>query len=210
MTPASGTTGATGTPATNLTLKVTPAGLTPGTYTGTVAVTGTNSTTPAQTITVTLVVAAATPPVIRTVENAARNETTLLAPGMIIAIKGTNLGPATGVSGKVTNNVVDTTVSEVQVLFDGVPAPILYARQDQVNTIAPYVLFGRTSTRVQISYLNLKSDALEYRIVDANPGIFTQDSSGRGLGSILNQNNTSQHCQQPRTARGIHLHLCNG
>ena len=118
VTPASGTTGATGTPATNLTIKANPTGLTPGTYTGTVAVTGTNSSTPAQTITVTLVVSAAAPPVIRSVENAARNETTLLAPGMILAIKGTNLGPATGVSGKVTNNVVDTTLSEVQVLFE--------------------------------------------------------------------------------------------
>jgi len=197
VTPTSGTTGAAGTPATNLTLKIAPAGLTAGTYTGTVAVTGTNSTTPAQTVTVTLVVAAASAPVIRSIENAARNEATLLAPGMIIAIKGANLGPATGVSGKITNNVLETTVSEVQVLFDGVPAPILYARQDQVNAIAPYALFGRTSTRVQISYRNLRSDAIEYRILDANPGIFTQDSTGRGLGSILNQNSTVNTAAAP-------------
>ena len=31
---------------------------------------------------------------------------------------------------------------------------MLFARQDQVNTVAPYFLFGRTSTRVQISYRN--------------------------------------------------------
>ena len=197
VTPASGTTGATGTPPTNLIIKANPTGLTPGTYTGTVAVTGTNSSTPAQTITVTLVVSAAAPPVIRTVENAARNETTLLAPGMILAIKGTNLGPATGVSGKVTGNVVDTTLSEVQVLFDGVPAPVLFASKDQVNTVAPYFLFGRSSTKVQISYRNLKSDTLEYRIVDANPGIFTQDATGRGLGAILNQNNTVNTANNP-------------
>ena len=37
----------------------------------------------------------------------------------------------------------------------------------------------------------------EYRIVDTNPGIFTQDSTGRGLGSILNQNNTTNTVAAP-------------
>ena len=106
--------------------------------------TSANASNSPQMINVTLVVSAATPPVLREVQNAARNEQSLLAPGMILRLKGTNLGPATGVSGKVTNGVVDTTLSDVRVLFDGVPAPILYARQDQINTVAPYFLFGRT------------------------------------------------------------------
>lgn len=190
VTPASGTTTATGGAATNLTITANPAGLAPGTYTGTVAVTGTNSSSPAQTVTVTLTVSAVSPAVIRTVESAARNETTLVAPGLILQIKGSNLGPATGVGGRVTNGVFDTTLSEVRVLFDGTPAPVLYARQDQVNAVAPYSLFGRTSTRVQVEYRGIRSDALEYRVVDLAPGIFTQDASGRGLGAILNQNNT--------------------
>jgi uncharacterized protein (TIGR03437 family) len=114
-----------------------------------------------------------------------------------MAIKGTNLGPATGVSGTITGGVYDTTLSEVRVLFDGQPAPILFARQDQINTVAPYFVFGRTSTRVQVEYRGVRSDAIQYVVVDSAPGIFTQDSTGRGLGSILNQNNTVNAANNP-------------
>jgi uncharacterized protein (TIGR03437 family) len=197
VTPTTGTTGAAGAAATNLSITANPTGLTPATYTGTVTVTGTNASNPAQTVNVTLVVTAAAPPAIRSVENAARNETTLVAPGLIMAIKGTNLGPATGVSGTITGGVYDTTLSEVRVLFDGQPAPILFARQDQINTVAPYFVFGRTSTRVQVEYRGVRSDAIQYVVVDSAPGIFTQDSTGRGLGSILNQNNTVNAANNP-------------
>jgi uncharacterized protein (TIGR03437 family) len=197
VTPASGATGASGAAATNLSITATPTGLTPGTYTGTVTVTGSNASNPPQAITVTLVVAAPAPAVIRTVENAARNETTLISPGQILAIKGSNLGPATGVSGVITSGVFETTLSEVRVLFDGVAAPLLFVRQDQVNTVAPYFLFGRTSTRVQVEYRGLRSDPIEYRVVDTAPGIFTQDSTGRGPGAILNQNNTVNTATNP-------------
>ncbi|HYI96656.1 MAG TPA: hypothetical protein VEX68_24155, partial [Bryobacteraceae bacterium] len=197
VAPASGTTGATGTPATNLSITANPTGLTPGTHTGTVTITGANASNPPQAITVTLVVSAPTPAVIRTVENAARNESTQLAPGLIIAIKGSNLGPATGVSGVITNGAYETTLSEVRVFFDGIAAPILFARQDQVNTVAPYALFGRTSTRIQVEYRGIRSEGVQYNVVDTAPGIFTQDGTGRGLGSILNQNNTVNTTNNP-------------
>ena len=197
VTPASGATAAAGGAATNISITATPTGLAPGTYTGTVTVTSANASNSPQVINVTLVVSAATPPVLREVQNAARNEQSLLAPGMILQLKGTNLGPTTGVTGKVTNGVVDTTLSDVRVLFDGVPAPILYARQDQINTVAPYFLFGRLSTRIQIEYRGQRSDAIEYRVVDANPGLFTTDATGRGPGSILNQNNTVNSATNP-------------
>ena len=88
-------------------------------------------------------------------------------------------------------------MSDVRVLFDGVAAPILFARQDQINTVAPYGLFGRTTTRIQVEYRGLRSDAAEYRVLDTTPGIFTQDSTGRGPGAILNQNNTTNTSNNP-------------
>ena len=197
VAPASGATGPAGSPPTNITITSNATGLAPGTYTGAVTVTSAGASNSPQTIAVTLVVTAATPPVLREIQNAARNEQTLVVPGMIVALKGTNLGPTTGVSGRVTNGVVDTTVSDVRVLFDGVAAPILFARQDQINTVAPYGLFGRTTTRIQVEYRGLRSDAAEYRVLDTTPGIFTQDSTGRGPGAILNQNNTTNTSNNP-------------
>jgi uncharacterized protein (TIGR03437 family) len=46
---------------------------------------------------------------------------------------------------------------------------------------------GRLSTRVVVEYRGVRSNPIELRVVDAAPGIFTQNSSGSGLGAILNQ-----------------------
>ena len=134
---------------------------------------------------------------ISSVQNAARNEQTLIAPGLFLAIKGSNLGPTTAVNGTVTNGAFGTTVGETRVLFDGAPAPITYASSGQINVIAPYSLFGRTATRVEVEYRNVGSGPIEYRVVDVSPGLFTQNSQGSGLGSILNQNLTVNTAANP-------------
>jgi uncharacterized protein (TIGR03437 family) len=40
----------------------------------------------------------------------------------------------------------------VHVLFDGVPAPITYARADQVNAVVPYGVAGQSTTKLQVEY----------------------------------------------------------
>jgi uncharacterized protein (TIGR03437 family) len=193
--PASGTTGAVGSAATPLTLRINPTGLAAGAYTGTVAVTPSGGAP--QTITVTLNVSVQAAPVITSVENAARNEQTLVAPGLFLAIKGSNLGPATPVGGTVTNGAFGTTVGETRVLFDGIAAPITYASSTQLNVVAPYSLFGRTTTRIQVEFRSVRSEPIEYRVVDVAPGLFTQNSQGSGLGSILNQSLTPNTMANP-------------
>ena len=82
-------------------------------------------------------------------------------------------------------------------LFDGIAAPITYASATQLNVVAPYSLFGRTATRVQVENRGVRSEAVEYRVVDTAPGLFTQNATGRGLGSILNQNLTVNTATNP-------------
>jgi uncharacterized protein (TIGR03437 family) len=85
---------------------------------------------------------------------------------------------------------VDTTVSNTRVLFDGVPGPILYTSDKQINAIVPYDLFGRVSTSIQVEYQGIRSAPLQFAVKDAAPGIFTLDQSGRNQGAILNQDGT--------------------
>ena len=186
-----------------LSVAVNPVGLTAGTYTGTITITGSTPGSVAQVVNVTLTVAAAVTPVITSVSNAATNAPTAISPGMIIAIKGTNLSGATGVSSTASTpgTNVGTTTGETRVLFDGVPAPVLFARQDQVNAIVPYELFGRVTTRITVEYRGTASAALDLRVSDTAPGIFTLDASGRGPGAILNQDNTINGVNSP-AARG--------
>ena len=102
------------------------------------------------------------------------------------------MAPSTQTAGTITNGVVGTTVSEVQVLFDNVPAPILYAGpgggQDQINVIVPYGVGGRASTSVVVSYRGVRSAPVTYNVSESLPGIFTIPSGGAGNGAILNQN----------------------
>jgi uncharacterized protein (TIGR03437 family) len=164
-----------------------PAGLAPGTYDGQITATATNANVPSP-IPVRLVVTGPPAPVLTDFQNGASFLPTAAVPGQIITLRGTNLGPEQGVSFTLTSQGrLPTVVSDTRVFFDGIAAPVIFTSRNQVNAIVPYELTGRFSTRVQVEYLNQRSTALELRVVDSAPGIFT--TNGRQAAS-LNQNNT--------------------
>ncbi|MEJ7606282.1 MAG: hypothetical protein WKF37_08435 [Bryobacteraceae bacterium] len=125
----------------------------------------------------------------------------------MITIKGRNLAPTTALTTRVTNGVVDTTLGEVRVLFDGIPAPLLYVGPsgdrvgDQINLVVPYGIFGRLSSRIVVEYRGVRSEFAEYRVVDTQPGIFTITQTGTGQGAVLNQDNSINSITNP-AARG--------
>jgi uncharacterized protein (TIGR03437 family) len=171
-----------------LTVSVSPIALNPGTYTGTITVASAGASNSPQTITVTLNVTTPAIPLVTSFQNAGSFEQTLAVPGSIITIRGRDLGPTTGVSGQINQGSLSTTVGEVEVLFDGIAAPILYASATQINAIVPYEVYGRTTTRLQVRYRSQRSLDLELRVQDTNPGIFTSTASGSGQAAALNQN----------------------
>jgi hypothetical protein len=112
---------------------------------------------------------------------------TPIAPGQIVTLTGAGLGPATGVVATPTAaGAIESRLAGVRVLFDGVPAPLLYVRDDQINAIVPYALYGRVSARVQVEGAAGLSVPIEAKVVDAAPGIFTAGPAGRGQASALN------------------------
>jgi uncharacterized protein (TIGR03437 family) len=193
--PASGTTPAA------LQVSVDATGLAPGTYNGVVTINSSNASNATTTVNVNLTVTAQATPAIRSLINAASGLARGVSPGMIATIFGTNLAPTTQTFGTVTNGVVNNTLAEVQVLFDNIPAPILYAGpgggQDQINVVVPYGVGGRQSTSVVVSYRGVRSAPVTYQVADAIPGIFTIPSGGTGQGAILNQNNSVNSLSNP-------------
>jgi uncharacterized protein (TIGR03437 family) len=123
------------------------------------------------------------------VDNAASYAAGSVAPGEIVALFGSNLGPVAGVGPQLSpdKQSINNTVAGVQVLFDGNPAPVIYASAKQINAIAPMGLAGKTSTQVQVSYQSAKSNTMTIPLAAAAPGIFAADGSGVGGGAILNQ-----------------------
>jgi uncharacterized protein (TIGR03437 family) len=191
-TPASGVTPGT------VTVSVNPASLAAGTYNGTVTITASATGSPIS-IPVTLTVQ--TGPSVTSVANAASAQTGSVAPGEIITIKGTQMGPAAGVNFSINAaGKIDTTLSGVQVLFGSTAAPLLYVSATQINAIVPYEVVG-TSTTLKVSYSGATSSGTALQVAGSAPGIFTLNQSGSGPGAILNQDSSINTAANP-AARG--------
>jgi len=171
-----------------LTLFVNPAGLAAGTYPGAVIV---SSNGEAQSVNVTLTVSGGTAPAplhLTSIVNAASFLASPLAPGEIISIFGSGLGPETPAPRRLTPfNVVDTALAGTRVIIDGKPAPILFTQSDQVNTIVPYSVAGRSTVLLQLEYQGVRTSDATLSVADAAPAIFTLDGTGRGQAALLNQ-----------------------
>jgi uncharacterized protein (TIGR03437 family) len=181
-----------GTAPSTLAISTNPIGLTVGSYTGAISLAATGATNNPQTISVALTVSAATPTaVVTSVSNAASSSSGPIAPGEIVAIKGSGLGPATGVSFSVDpiTGMVDTTLSGTRVFFGAFPAPILYASAGQVNAIVPYEIAGQSQVVMEVQNQGVSSagTTLLLQVASAAPGLFTFNSTGAGPAAALNQ-----------------------
>jgi uncharacterized protein (TIGR03437 family) len=171
-----------------LTISIVPqtlASLAPGTYIGAVKVESPTSTNSPQTIQVTLNVAAALPGVLGVV-NAASYLAGPVAPGELLYITGTNMGPA-ALSVAKPNPAYPTVLDDVRVLFDNVPAPLVYVMNDKIVAVVPWIMAGRLSTKMQVEYKSVRSAQLDLQIGTVAPGIFSIAASGSGQGAVLNQ-----------------------
>ena len=136
--------------------------------------------------------ASTTAPVIQVVQNGASGLTGAVAPGEIVAIYGSGLGPATLTGAALDNQGrVASLLAGTRVFFDGNPAPVLYTSAGQVGAIVPYEVAGQTSTVMAVEYLGLPTNVLTLPVAAVSPALFTISGTGTGQGAILNQNETA-------------------
>ncbi len=126
-----------------------------------------------------------------------------VTPGKIVVLYGSRLGPAqlTGLSIG-GDGTVATNTGGTQVLFDGVPAPILYTSAGQVAAIVPYEVDGKLGTQVQVKNGNLNSDTVALPVAPVAPSIFSVNLSGTGQAAILNQDGLTVNSAKSPAARG--------
>jgi uncharacterized protein (TIGR03437 family) len=109
-----------------------------------------------------------------------------ISPGEIVALKGTGLGPSAPPPGPVViNGAVGASLAGVQVLFDGVPAPLLYVQDKQINVVAPYSLIGKTQTSIQVQYAAQTTQPVAIPVSPLSPAVFENFKTGEPL--VLNQ-----------------------
>ncbi len=138
-------------------------------------------------------------PAISALTNAASYASGGVAPGEIISVFGTGLGPLAGVPLSLTSTgLVSTTLGGVEVLFDGIPSPLIFVRADQVSAIVPYFIGdGRANTRVAVRYNGQTSAVFTLPVAGSAPALFTADASGRGQGAILNEDGSVNSLSNP-------------
>ena len=124
------------------------------------------------------------------VTNGASNLIGPVAPGEVVVLYGSNIGPSTFAANQPdSTGVYGTTLSGVTVYVNGVPAPILYAWTTQVAAAVPYSISGSTGQFV-VQYQNTLSAPIALSVAASAPGIFTYDYSGKGQAAAYNMDGT--------------------
>jgi uncharacterized protein (TIGR03437 family) len=141
------------------------------------------------------------------ITNAASFRVGPLSPGEIVTLFGSGMGPAT-LAGATINGfgLVDTTLAGTRVLFDGLPAPLVYTSSSQVSAVVPYATGGKSAsaTQVQVEYLGQRSAPMSFPIASTSPGIFKLGDAGGGVGIwVVNRDNTLNSPANPATTGSI-------
>jgi uncharacterized protein (TIGR03437 family) len=131
-----------------------------------------------------------------------------VAPGEIVTLFGSAMGPSELISFQnlIEDNGVlrlPTALADTRILFDGVPAPLLYVSDKQSSAIVPYAVAGRTSVDVQAEYKGVRSDVVTVPVLASRPGIFSLDASGHGQAAILNEDGTLNSLSNPALTGSI-------
>ncbi|HEX5431213.1 MAG TPA: SBBP repeat-containing protein [Bryobacteraceae bacterium] len=125
---------------------------------------------------------AANGPVLNAVENAASNKTSVVSPGMVFVAYGTNLGPKDLTQAAIdpVTGLLSSVRSGTAVLFDNIPAPLVYVSANQLAGTVPYELEGKSTVKVVVEVEGQRSAPTTVQVQPAAPGLFSLDYSGKG------------------------------
>jgi uncharacterized protein (TIGR03437 family) len=109
-----------------------------------------------------------------------------VAPGEIVSLFGTGLGPEAGALGNVTaGRTLQTTVAGTQVLFDGTPAPLFFVQDKQINAQVPYAVAGKLETEVTLVIGGIVKGRIRVPVKEAVPGLL---AAAGGTGQVVSLN----------------------
>ena len=119
-----------------------------------------------------------------------------VARGELVTLLGTNLGPSTL---QIASSLpLPTTLGGVQVLVNGVPAPIYYVSSTQISAIVPWETSASVA-QFQVVNSGVTSNAVTEVVNKTTPGVFTNPANGIGYaaaehqdGSVITPSNPAQ------------------
>jgi len=134
------------------------------------------------------------------VTNAASNLAGPIAPGELITIYGSGLGPAGLVQFQLNSSkVVPTSLAGTSVFVNGAPAPVLYTSSNQVGAVVPFGLTGSTA-QVVVTYQAQVATSANLSVEGASPGVF---QLGPGQVVAINQDGSINGADHPAPAGSV-------
>jgi trimeric autotransporter adhesin len=137
------------------------------------------------------------------VVNAASFQRGPVAPGEMVTIFGSVIGPPTLAGLQVGNNTVASAVNGTRFLFDGVAAPIIYASATQSTVMVPFGVAGKQSTQLAVEYRGVISNPVRLTVADTAPGVFTATQQGSGQAALLNQDYSANSAANPASKGSV-------
>ncbi|MBI1353380.1 MAG: hypothetical protein GC160_03460 [Acidobacteria bacterium] len=108
-----------------------------------------------------------------------------VAPGQILTLRGTGLGPDELVAfAYVEGEPLPTELGGVRVLFDGEPAPVIHAWDLQTSVVAPASVAGKSQVSVEVEVDGELSDPITLAVSAASPGVFVLGPNGESALSV--------------------------
>jgi len=201
VTPASGQTPA------SLTVTIDLTGLAANTYSSTITITATTPGISPLTVPVTLTVGGVAGGPVFTAAGLVNAASALggpIAPGEMIVLYGSNMGPATLALLQVNSaSMITNTLAGTQVLFGTVAAPLIYTSAGQLSAMVPYEVAGQSSVAVQVVYNGVPSGAVTVPVTASSPALFTTNERGTGQAAVLNQDNSYNSDSNPASAGSV-------
>jgi uncharacterized protein (TIGR03437 family) len=191
-----------------ITISVNPVGLAANTYQASINVSAAGASNTPQTISVELVVTGPPLPLVSItgIRHSGTGLSGPIAPGELITIIGSGLGPSTPAVFSVNpvTGMVDASLAGTRVFFGSIAAPITYTSANQINVISPYEIASLSQVAIQVQYQGSISTVQTLQVVPASPGAYTLDSSGAGGVVAANQDGTINGKNNP-AAKGSYV-----
>ena len=106
----------------------------------------------------------------------------VVAPGEIVTIFGSNVGPLNLITADFSSlGVFSKNTGDTRVLFDGVPASMIYSFGPQTTVAVPYSVAGQQNTSIVVEYQGLASTPISVPVRVAAPGLFLGLAAGQAV-----------------------------
>jgi uncharacterized protein (TIGR03437 family) len=127
-----------------------------------------------------------------------------VAPLEIVTLFGSDLGPPSLVSGVLdSSGRLASKAGDTRILFDGTPAPVLYAWQSQTSAVVPSSVAGKRTVAIAVERHGALQSGSTVQVSGTVPGLFTADAAGAGQVAAVNEDGSINSPERPARAGSV-------